>query len=566
MSEAEARVHARGSLYPPAVPVPTRDSSDEASSAASLPASLAPQVSGESTRPASAMVTKGHGSGALDALLSGALALELERNRRWTAIAYTAAAIGVPTYCLLDLLFDRVDPTWNLGATLSMRLVVALVLTTGAIRCHRASTSRRELELWMTLAPVVLTAGNAALMMFTGMLDSPYAGGLLLVACGYAFVPQHYRRALGTGIFAALVFPALYFARAFLGGPASMLEPLALVRLATTFSIHATTIGILILAAHVLWALRKEVFESRSVGRYKVRRRIGRGGMGEVWAAWDETLKREVALKVLRTDRQDSVAVARFEIEVRATTELSHPNTVRVFDFGATEDGISYYAMELLDGEPLSALLRREGKVEPARAVWLGTQVARALAEAHARGIVHRDMKPENVFITHAGDESDHAKVLDFGIARFEASTGGLTEDAIVGTPQYLAPELLLGEKASPAADVYGLGVVLFQMLTGAFPFDAEDGRALLLARLAIEPRGVRELAPEVPEELAEVVARSLAREPAARFPHGRALADALASTGLLASYRPQIAASVSVGVPTSRPDAETLDERRRAS
>ncbi|MBN8612832.1 MAG: protein kinase [Deltaproteobacteria bacterium] len=542
------------------------DAASQESATASGPQTSVPEGDGASDRPPAVSRDTRKGLGALDALLSGAAAVELERNRRWTAIAYTAAAVGVPSYCLLDLLFDRVDPHWSLETTVSMRLGVALVLALGAIRCHRATTSRRELELWMTLAPVLLTAGNAALMMVTGMLDSPYAGGLLLVACGYAFVPQHYRRAVGTGIFAALVFPALYVARAFTAGPSSMLEPFALVRLVTLFSIHATTIAILVLAAHVLWALRKEVFESRSVGRYKIRRRIGRGGMGEVWAAWDETLKREVALKVLRTDRQDAVAVARFEIEVRATTELSHPNTVRVFDFGATEDGISYYAMELLDGEPLSALLRREGKLEPARCVWLGTQVARALAEAHARGIVHRDMKPENVFVTHAGDESDHAKVLDFGIARFSASTVGLTEDAIVGTPQYLAPELLLGEKASPAADVYGLGVVLFQMLTGTFPFEADDGRALLLARLAVEPRGVRDLAPEVSEELAEVVRRSLAREPEQRFPHGRALADALASTGLLATYRPRIAAAVSVGVAAPMLAAETVAERRRAS
>ena len=155
--------------------------------------------------------------------------------------------------------------------------------------------------------------------------------------------------------------------------------------------------------------------------------------------------------------------------------------------------------------------------------------------------------------------------MLDFGIARFSASTVGLTEDAIVGTPQYLAPELLLGEKASPAADVYGLGVVLFQMLTGTFPFEADDGRALLLARLAVEPRGVRDLAPEVSEELAEVVRRSLARVPEERFPHGRALADALASTGLLATYRPRIAATVSLGVAAPTLAAETVPEGRRS-
>jgi tRNA A-37 threonylcarbamoyl transferase component Bud32 len=351
----------------------------------------------------------------------------------------------VPLYSGLDVLFGSLDPHWHLPTTLTMRFSVAFVLAVGALRLRRAATTLREVDFWILSAPVTLTGGNACLMMVTGMIESPYASGLLLVATGYAFVPQHYRRAIGTGVFATLIFPALYLGWALIGGPPAMLEPLALARLGTLVSIHGTTVAVLIAAAHVLWALRQEIVEARSIGRYKVRRRIGRGGMGEVWAAWDETLKREVALKLLRTDRQDAVAVARFELEVRATTQLTHPNTVRVFDFGATEDGVSYYAMELLEGEPLSALLQREGDLRPARAVWIGTQVARALAEAHARGIVHRDIKPENIFITRAGDEPDHAKVLDFGIARLSSAAGGLTQDGIVGTPQYLAPELLAG-------------------------------------------------------------------------------------------------------------------------
>jgi eukaryotic-like serine/threonine-protein kinase len=396
---------------------------------------------------------------------------------------------------------------------------------------------------------VLLTTGMALSVMATGMLDSPYVPGLLLVACGYPFVPQPYRRAIGTGIYATLVFPVLYLGWALVHGEDALLAPLELVRLATSTAIHGSTVAVLVLAAHWLWAIRKEVFESRTIGRYRVRQRIGRGGMGEVWSAWDETLRREVALKVLRTDRQDAVAVARFEREVRATIELSHPNTVRVFDFGATEEGLSYYAMELLRGEPLSQLIRREAPLAPERAVWLGLQVARALAEAHLRGIVHRDIKPENVFITHAGDELDHAKVLDFGIARVDgAAGGGLTETGVMGTPQYLAPELLLGETATPAADVYALGVVLFQMLTGELPFAAEDARALLLARLGLDPRGVRELRPEVPEALAEVVKQALARAPDERLTSGRALADALEATGLSHGYRPAVAAPVRRG------------------
>lgn len=486
----------------------------------------------------------------LNAMLSVASHEEFQKNLRWTAVAYSIAAILVPVFSAFDFLFRAIDPTWNLEAILAIRLAVSPILMIGALRLRRRSTTTREVNFWIAMAPTLLTSGMALSVMATGMLDSPYVPGLLLVACGYAFVPQHYRRAIGTGIFATLIFPALYIGWAlFTHTTDALFAPRELVRLAIAVAIHGTTVVVLILAAHWLWALQKQVFESRTIGRYRMRQRIGRGGMGEVWTAWDQTLKREVALKVLRTDRQDPVAVARFEREVRATTELTHPNTVRIFDFGATEDGISYYAMELLHGEPLSMLMQRERKLDPPRAVWLTLQVARALAEAHARGIVHRDIKPENIFITHAGDEGDHAKVLDFGIAHMMSGMeGGLTETGIVGTPQYIAPELLLGEKARASADVYALGVVLFQMLTAHAPFAAEDGRALLLARLAMDPRPVRDFAPEVPESLAEVVRIALARAPEERFPNGRAFADALSATGLIDGYRPAVAIPAMLG------------------
>jgi hypothetical protein len=488
----------------------------------------------------------------LDAMLNVASHDEFQKNRRWTSVAYSIAAILVPLFSAADFLFHAVDPTWNLETILAIRLAVTPVLMIGALRLRGQHTSTREVNVWIAMAPTLLTTGMAFSVMATGMLESPYVPGLLLVACGYAFVPQHYKRAIATGIYATLIFPALYVAWAFYAQRTeAMFAPREIVRLGTAVAIHGTTVAVLILAAHWLWALQRKVFESRTIGRYKVQERIGRGGMGEVWRAWDQTLKREVALKVLRTDRQDPIAVARFEREVRATTELTHPNTVRVFDFGATDDGISYYAMELLRGEPLSSVMQRERKLDPARATWFSLQVARALAEAHARGIVHRDIKPENIFITHAGDEGDHAKVLDFGIAHMMSGMeGGLTETGIVGTPQYIAPELLLGEKARSTADVYALGVVLFQMLTGESPFAAEDGRALLLARIAMDPRAVRDFAPEVPEPLAEVVRVALARAPEERFAHGRALADALKATGLTDGYLPAIAAATPNAIP----------------
>ena len=505
----------------------------------------------QSITPAS---TPESGSSARERVLATMLGVasheELQTNRRRMSIAYGIAAILVPSFASVDFLFRAVDPTWNLEAILAIRLAVSPILVFAALRTRRAGITAKEMAGWIIVAPVLLTTGMALSVMATGMLDSPYVPGLLLVACGYPFVPQPYRRAVGTGVYATLIFPALYLGWAFFfGEPSELLAPREVVRLITATAIHGSTVAVLILAAHWLWAIRKEIFESRTIGRYRVKERIGRGGMGEVWSAWDQTLKREVALKVLRTDRQDPVDLLRFEREVRATIELTHPNTVRVFDFGATDDGLSYYAMELLRGEPLSHLIRREAPLSPERTVWLAQQVSRALAEAHLRGIVHRDIKPENVFITHAGDEQDHAKVLDFGIARVDGALGGgLTETGVIGTPQYLAPELLMGERATPAADVYALGVVMFQMLTGELPFAAEDARALLLARLGLDARGVRELRPEVPESLAEVVRRALARSRDERLATGRALADALHATGLGDHHRPPLAAPVARG------------------
>lgn len=494
----------------------------------------------------------------LEAILSVAAQQELLTNGRRMSIAYTIAAVMVPLFSSMDFLFRSVDPTWNLSAILVIRAVVTPILIMGAWRSRKSTLGPRELRFWIAAAPMVLTTGMALSVMVTGKLDSPYVPGLLLVSFGYPFVPQRYDRAIGTAIYSTLIFPAAYVIAAFYSHEVgTMLAPRQVARLVTATAIHGSGIAVLVLAAHWLWALRREVFASRSIGRYRVRHCIGRGGMGEVWAAWDETLKREVALKVLRSDRQNPVALARFEREVRATTELTHPNTVRVFDVGATEDGLYYYAMELLRGESLSSLLRREKRLPPARVVWLTTQVARALAEAHARGIVHRDVKPENVFITHAGDEGDHAKVLDFGIARVLDVQEGLTETGIIGTPHYLAPELLIGEKATPAADVYSLGVMLFQMITGLLPFEPERGP---LARLAGEPLSVRELVPEVPDALVDVLGRALALMPADRLPDGRAMADALVATGLADGYRPEVAVHVPAHTGSPLGDAETRE------
>ncbi len=197
-------------------------------------------------------------------------------------------------------------------------------------------------------------------------------------------------------------------------------DPAAVTTLLINSAYVLSTCVLLVMCGHIVWSLRRQVFEARSLGRYRLKRRLASGGMGDVWAAYHPGLKRDVAVKILRPETQERSARAleRFEREVHATAELVHPNTVRVFDYGTTEDGLWYYVMELLEGETLACHVARLGPLSPARAVHIVGQAARALGEAHERGIVHRDVKPENLFLTSLGGEHDFVKVLDFGIAK----------------------------------------------------------------------------------------------------------------------------------------------------
>jgi serine/threonine-protein kinase len=255
--------------------------------------------------------------------------------------------------------------------------------------------------------------------------------------------------------------------------------------------------------------------------------------MGEVWVAHHNNLQRDVAVKILRPDRMDEPSRERFQREARATCELTHPNTIRVFDYGVTQDGLCYYAMELLRGEDLGTALKREGPLRPERVARLLLQASRALAEAHGRGIIHRDLKPENLFVCSAGIDRDIVKVLDFGLAQVdvvEDPASPLTRaGCVVGTPTYIAPELLAGQRADARSDVYALGAVMYKLLTGRGPWKGANVKAVLKARLEGEPdppsvaRGSA-----LPHELEAIVMQCLRRRPEERFPSAAELALAL--------------------------------------
>ncbi|HTV23391.1 MAG TPA: serine/threonine-protein kinase, partial [Polyangiaceae bacterium] len=305
--------------------------------------------------------------------------------------------------------------------------------------------------------------------------------------------------------------------------------------LVTSLVFIATALVFLVMAADFAWRLRRDALENRSIGRYRLERRIGGGGMGEVWAAHDVTLKKRVALKTVRGHRPGASAVVRFEREVRALAGLTHPNTVRVLDHGVTEDGLWYYAMELLPGENLRELVEREGPLDAARLMPIARQLLRALGEAHRMGIIHRDIKPDNVFIAELGGERDVPKLLDFGIAQTVASDEpALTNTGwLIGTPAYMPPEIIRGLPADVRSDIYSFGATLYFALTGALPFPDESRPALFEAHLK-SPAPLVSAASRhpIPAALERAIERCMAKDPSERPASTQAVLEALRALG----------------------------------
>ncbi|NNH22983.1 serine/threonine-protein kinase, partial [Pseudokineococcus marinus] len=261
------------------------------------------------------------------------------------------------------------------------------------------------------------------------------------------------------------------------------------------------------------------------LGRYELVDRVAVGGMGEVWAARDEVLGREVAVKILKEEfTGDPGFLERFRAEARHSAGLSHPNIAGVYDYGEVE-GSAYLVMELVPGAPLSDLIAREGPMDPLRAVRVMAQAASGLGAAHAAGVVHRDVKPGNLLITPDGD----VKVTDFGIARAGDQAPLTRTGQVMGTAQYLAPEQAMGRPALPASDVYALGVVAHEMLTGERPFTGDSQVAVAMAQVNDAPPPLPDHVPDGVRELVEVCLR---KDPARRPADGSQLAAVAAALG----------------------------------
>jgi eukaryotic-like serine/threonine-protein kinase len=295
--------------------------------------------------------------------------------------------------------------------------------------------------------------------------------------------------------------------------------------------------------------------------RYELLEVLGRGGMGVVFRARDRVLNRVVAVKVLASDRaEDETFVARFEREALAAAALNHPNVVAVFDTG-NDNATRFIVMECVSGSSLAQLLRRGGPLPPPRVAEIGRAIASALDAAHRAGIIHRDVKPANVMV----DDRGAVKVLDFGIAR-AAGDASLTQTAMVlGSAPYLAPEVTRGERADERSDIYSLGCVLYQMLTGRPPFQAEVPAAVLHQHNSASPRPPRELCSSIPQTLEKLVLEMLAKSPSARPQTARQALETLsAADGRPLAHRRRIPAPAASTTPPTRVLARTRPHKSR--
>jgi serine/threonine-protein kinase len=305
---------------------------------------------------------------------------------------------------------------------------------------------------------------------------------------------------------------------------------------------YLLVVGMAYVGARVVYQLGTEVKRARELGSYRLEEKLGEGGMGEVWRARHRMLARPAAIKLIRPALAGEAgpgvspeAIRRFEREAQVIARLRSPHTVELFDFGIATDGAFYYVMELLDGLDADALLRRFGPTPPERAIFLLRQVCHSLSEAQSLGLVHRDIKPANVFLCRYGEEYDFVKVLDFGIVRAvrdpaDSSPAQTQENAIDGTPAFMAPEQAMGADFDGRADIYATGCLAYWLLTGQFVFTAETPMGLLLKHAQAPPAPPSSrTGRSIPPALDDLVLSCLAKDPAQRPQSARELSLRLA-------------------------------------
>jgi len=482
---------------------------------------------------------------------AGRLPRDLEEAAA-SRLAFVSVVAMVGAACAMAVSFLR-QP--NIGARAGMErptwiLPVCFVLSLALLLVARSKRVRVSAKLTAGIGCMIVFCALGALYRHSlPYLPEDVLRGFSPLAIAILFfaivVPMPPRRMALAATLAALTDPLMLGLTIALGNPV----PRASLWL-WLFLPNLVAIGLAIAAARVVYGLGQIVREARQMGSYRLVEKLGVGGMGEVWRAEHARLARPAAVKVVKASTPgaqsgggDHKALQRFEREARATAMLSSPHTIELYDYGVSDDGTFYYVMELLDGMDLETLLARSGPMEPERAVHLLLGVCHSLRDAHESGVIHRDIKPANIYVCRKGGELDYVKVLDFGLARRVDADAGESRVTIagemIGTPQYMAPEAMRGAEVDGRADLYALGCVAYRMLAGRNVFKESGVVPLLLAHLDKAPRPIEELSPGLPPDLAKIVMRCLAKEPADRPASSAALMQELEATGLAARWTP---------------------------
>jgi serine/threonine-protein kinase len=461
---------------------------------------------------------------------------------------------------------------WTHKAVLAIEVVIAIRLCT---KCPKLWRHLRLAELLVFGAPAAFFALWSWTLLAEGAARGyvfPFVHGWLMLIYVYAlFIPNHWHRAaIVIGCLAAM--PVLIeillsrtsadFQRVTVSNP-----HFRWIIIETAFVMLLTTVAA-VTGVHTIGRLRRQAFVAQQVGQYKLKKLLGRGGMGEVHLAEHVLLKRPCAIKLIRPDKAgDPQALSRFEREVQETAKLTHWNSVEIFDYGHTEDGTFYYVMEYLPGMNLEQLVQMHGPLPPGRVTYLLTQVCDALAEAHAHGMIHRDIKPANIFAAKRGGVYDVAKLLDFGLVKTERTneSAGLTlEGTVAGSPLYMSPEQAVGDEVDERSDIYSLGLVAYFLLTGTPPFNDDKPIKVMLAQAHEPPVPPSQRRDGIPNDLEEVVLRCLEKDPELRFQTVKQLAVALQDCDCAADWSREQASAwwQHSGCPLKKQlDAEVFDE-----
>ncbi len=423
---------------------------------------------------------------------------ELRSYYRWVTIAAVALCSGTFAIARWSSLASTTKLDLGLIFEVLAAFLIALPDTRLPIQPGTVAVGQSSIGTWVTMFALVVPAplGKAALAAFAAAAMGPLA---------------------------------TFYNVAVHGIPMPTLQQMGMMHL-MPFLLAGAAVSL----SRYVYDLGRELSAERELGSYSLIEKIGQGGMGEVWRARHRVLVRDAAVKLIRPEALGSSGVAgsealerRFELEAKATAALQSPHTVAVYDYGRSGDGSFYYVMEMLDGVDLEDYIKRFGPMPAARVVRVLRQVCDSLAEAHQGGLIHRDIKPRNVFLCRLGLNFDHAKVLDFGLvkSKYTEETRLTGAGQAAGTPAYMAPEMALGNTVDGRTDLYALGCVAYWLLTGSLVFTANSAVAMAMEHVQTPPAPLRDRTEmEIPAELEALVLRCLAKEPRKRPQSAREL------------------------------------------